>query len=118
MKFRKWLVPLSAVLICAGFFSALKVRADETAPAAMKSGTDYAALAAKYEKMAADQDAVIAEHQEMLRQTGVQHPGNEKHGGNPMDKHCNAIIRDAKKLKADYLAFAAWAKLAAKEDVK
>lgn len=111
MKKFRILVPVLALLAFIGSFAIVK--ADD-----MKQGMDYAALAAKYDKLAADQDAIIAEHQSMLINTDRQNPGSEKRGGNPMNKHCNAIIKDAKKLKADYVAFAAWARLAAKENVK
>ena len=109
------LIPALALAIGLGALPGSKVKADDTA----KSGAiDYAALATKYEKMAADEDAVIAEHQAMLKQADVQNPGNEKRGGNPMNKHCNAIIRDAKKLKADYEAFASFCKMMVKETEK
>lgn len=115
MKGLRMLIPVLVLVIGLGALPVSKVKADNTA----KGGTvDYAALATKYEKMAADEGAVIAEHQAMLKQADVQNPGNEKRGGNPMNKHCNAIIKDAKKLKADYEAFAAFCKMMVKETEK
>lgn len=112
MKKKLFWVPVLTFLIGFGFTAVLK--ADE-----MKQGTDYAALATKYEKMAADQDAVIAEHETMKTDMEKQHPGKPGVSENAkMKKHCDSIIKDAKKLKADYEGFAAWCKLMAKENVK
>lgn len=79
-------------------------------------GADYKALAAKYDKLAAAQDKVVQEHETMKADTAKQNTGKPGLSVNAkMKKHCDAIIRDAKKLKKDYEAFAAWARMMAEE---
>ncbi len=112
MKNNWLLIPAFALLVSFGITPVVK--AEEA-----KKGKDYAALASKYEKLAAEQDAVIAEHEGMKVSKAKQHPGKPGLSENDkMNKHCNAIIKDAKKLKADYESFAAFCKLMAKEGVK
>ena len=110
---KNWiLVPTLALLAFAG--SIAVVKADEA-----KKDTDYAALAVKYDKLAAAQDAIIHEHASMKVEKARMHPGKPGISVNAaMDKHCDAIIRDAKKLKADYKAFADWCRLMVKEGLK
>ena len=74
---------------------------------------DHSALAASYEERAKAQDGVIAEHQKM-KQEGVTEKTSAAAKAK-MDKHCDAIINDAKKLQADYKAFAQWHRLQAAE---
>ena len=107
---KNWiLVSVLAVLAFVGSIGVVKAD-NSNSGTQVKNGTDYSALAAKYDKLAADQDVIITEHETMKVAYTQQHAG--------MDKHCNAIIKDAKKLKADYVAFADWARLMAKETVK
>ena len=112
MKILKLLVPALALLI-GGALSVSKVMANES------KGVDYAALGAKYEKLAVAQDAVISEHEAMKMKEEKKNPGKPGMSSiAKMNKHCNAIIKDAKKLKVDYESFAAWCKLMATEGVK
>ncbi len=73
---------------------------------------EHLAAAEKYEAKAAEQDAIAAEHFEMMkryRANAHRYPKQvrEKRLA-AMRKHCNAIIRDARRLAADYRAMARW----------
>ncbi len=109
---KNWiLAPMLAILAFVGSFAVVKADADSKEDAKeAKQTSHYSDMAAKYDKMASDQDAIIAEHEAMKVSYTQQHAG--------MEKHCNAIIKDAKKLKADYESFATWSKMMAKEDMK
>ena len=107
---KSWIL-FSALTLLAFAGSLAIVQAKEA-----KKSKDYTALAAKYDKLAAKQAAIVKEHESMLADTDKQNPGSAKHGGNPMDKHCNSIIKDAKKLQSDYQSFADWCRSMAKED--
>lgn len=67
------------------------------------------AKAAAYEQKAADLDAVVAEHKAM-KKAGMtdKTPVSVRQ---KMEKHCDAIITDAAKLRDDYRAFATWHKM-------
>jgi hypothetical protein len=81
--------------------------------------TDHLAMAKSYEDKAAAQDALIAEHEQMKKDYKSRFFINEKL--TPMAKlkkmndHCDAIIKDAQKLKADFNDFAKWHRLRAAE---
>lgn len=79
----------------------------------------HIAVAEKYEKMAADQDAVAQEHVAMLKEykaNAHRYPKQVREKWiADMRRHCNAIIRDAKKLAADYRAVAKWHRIAAEQ---
>ena len=60
------------------------------------AGVDYKAKAADYAAKAQAMDAVIAEHKQMRATPGLAKD-------DPMQVHCSAAIRDAQKLKADYV---------------
>ena len=74
---------------------------------------DCLAIAAKYEKLAADQAVVTQEHKDMLdkyinstflpKQTRAESIAK-------MKKHCNAIIASSEKLAKEYTAMAEWHK--------
>ncbi|HSA59443.1 MAG TPA: hypothetical protein VLJ37_07135 [bacterium] len=90
-----------------------------TASAVPKTKADHAALAEKYEKMAADQDALVKEHTEMKKdyrsnQAVLPKQTREK-SLSEMDEHCNAIITEARKLADEYKAMAQWHKMRAEE---
>jgi hypothetical protein len=74
---------------------------------------DHLTLAASYEQRAGQQDAVIAEHQQMKKEgvTDKTSPAVK----DKMAKHCDAIIEHAKKLKEDYEAFARFHRMQAEE---
>jgi hypothetical protein len=80
---------------------------------------DHLAMAKSYEEKAAALDKVIAEHEQMKKDYKTQYFINEKvtpvAGLKKMNEHCNAIINDAEKLKAQYLDFAKWHRMRAAE---
>ena len=85
--------------------------------AAPKTKAEHIAIAEKYERIAADQEAVAEEHTQMLkdyRANAARYPKQvrEKRIA-AMKKHCTAIIRDSKRLAADYRAMAKWHRIAA-----
>ena len=89
----------------------VRVQADEV--------SDHQGLVASYEKKAAEQDAVIAEHEQMKKDYAARFSVPQKGGKLPqiqaMEKHCNAIIEDATKLRDEYRDFAKWHKMRAAE---
>ena len=118
---KNWiLVPMLALLAFVGSVAVVKADADtKEDKMEAKQADHYSDMATKYEKMASDQESVIAEHETMKVDYAKQHagkPGVSENG--KMAKHCNMIIKDAKKLKADYEGFASWCKMMAKEDMK
>ncbi len=70
--------------------------------------------AAAYEQKAAELDAVVAEHKAM-KKAGMtdKTPVSVRQ---KMEKHCDAIITDAAKLRDDYRAFATWHKMQGMEE--
>jgi hypothetical protein len=80
---------------------------------------DHLAMSKSYEDKAAAQDALISEHEQMKKDYKSRFFINEKI--TPMAKlkkmndHCDAIIKDAQKLKADFSDFAKWHRLRAAE---
>ena len=77
-----------------------------------KTKAECLAAAEKYEKLAADQEAIVKEHKEMKadyrsNQAVIMKQVREKALAD-MDKHCDAIIADAQKLADDYKAMAQW----------
>ena len=84
-----------------------------------KTKADCHAVAAKYEKLAADQEAVVKEHAEMKKdyrsnQASLPKQTREKDIAE-MEKHCDAIIALAQKLADEYKAMAQWHKIHAAE---
>ncbi|MBI3313912.1 MAG: hypothetical protein HYZ83_06730 [Candidatus Omnitrophica bacterium] len=69
-------------------------------------------LALSYEKKAADQNEVIAEHQQMKKSYRQKFMVNPKFGPpakvQEMEKHCDAIMGEAGKLKNEFLEFSKW----------
>lgn len=80
---------------------------------------DHLKMEKYYEGKAAEQDAIIAEHQQMKSEFKQRYYINEKVTPvsrlKEMEKHCDAIIHDAQKLKSDYLESAKWHKMRAAE---
>jgi len=80
---------------------------------------DHLKMEKLYEGKAAEQDAIITEHEQMKCDYKNQFFINEK--ATPisrlktMEQHCEALINDAQKLKADFLEFAKWHKMRAEE---
>ena len=80
---------------------------------------DHLAMAKSNEDKAAAQDVLIAEHEQMKMHYKARFFINER--TTPMilvmkmEQHCDAIIKDAQKLKADFLDFAKWHRARAAE---
>ncbi len=72
-----------------------------------------------YEQKSAAQADIIAEHEAMKKDYKRKFYINEKVTPNgkygKMAKHCDQIIKDAKKLKEDYSDFAKWHAMQARE---
>ena len=85
--------------------------------AAPKTKAEHIAVAEKYERIAAKQEAVAKEHTQMLkdyRANAARYPKQVRQKRiAAMKKHCTAIIRDSKRLAADYRAIAKWHRIAA-----
>jgi hypothetical protein len=79
---------------------------------------DHEAMAQSYEKKAAEQDTLIAEHTDMKADFKKKFYINEKVTpgvDKQMGKHCNAIIKKAQELKKELLEFAKWHQMRAAE---
>ncbi len=86
---------------------------------------DHLKMAKYYEGKASEQDAIIAEQQQMKsdyeKRFYIDEKGENLTPSRPlrevkeMEDHCDAIINDARKLKDDYLEFAKWHRMRAAE---
>ncbi len=80
---------------------------------------DHLKMAKYYDGKAAEQDALITEHQQMKTDYKKDYYINEKITPSArlkkMEDHCDAIIKDAQKLKTEFLEFAKWHKMRAAE---
>ncbi|MBI4115720.1 MAG: hypothetical protein HY447_03995 [Candidatus Omnitrophica bacterium] len=98
-----------------GVVSPISAFAVEPAQAA----ADHLAMAASYEQQATSQDALIAEHTTMKKEYKDRFFVNEKvtpiSKVRKMERHCDAIIKDAQKVKNDLLDFAKWHRMRAAE---
>jgi hypothetical protein len=74
----------------------------------------HADKAAAYEQKAVELDAVVADHTQM-KKAGMTEK-TQVSTRQKMEKHCDAIIADAAKLRDDYRAFATWHKMQATEE--
>ena len=103
---------VALTLMSLAILMASAVMASETP----KTKADCAAIAEKYEKLAADQEAVVQEHKEMKRHyrlsvaNSLPKQTREKSVAE-MEKHCDAIIATAQKLANEYKAAAEWHKI-------
>ena len=114
MRNRTQKMSLVMLLAAAVLFGASSAVAAE----APKTKADCLAVAAKYDKLAADQEAVAQEHKDMLdkyinstflpKQTRDQSIAK-------MKKHCKAIIAASEKLAGEYKAMAEWHKIHAEQ---
>ncbi len=81
-----------------------------------KTKADCMAVAEKYEKLAAEQTAVVQEHKEMSKHyrlsvaNTLPKQTREKSVAD-MEKHCEAIITSAQALANEYKAMAEWHKI-------
>lgn len=100
-----------ALIAVAAVVSVLFVQGPVMAHVA-KTKADHMAMADKYEKMAADQEAVAKEHTEMKSEYHAKwFPKQEREKAiSEMDKHCDAIISESKKIADEYKALALWHK--------
>jgi hypothetical protein len=85
--------------------------------AAPQTKAEHIAVAEKYEKMAAEQDAVAQEHNQMLedyKANAAKYPKQvrEKRIAE-MKKHCTAIIRTSKQIAKEYRDMAHWHRMVA-----
>jgi len=80
---------------------------------------DHLSKVKYYEDKAAEQGAIIAEHQKMKADYKKQYYINEKLTPSArmkeMEDYCDAIISSAQKLKTEFLEFAKWHKMRAAE---
>ena len=77
---------------------------------------DHLDRAAKYEALAADQQAIIDEHVKMKADEKKRMPPKMSDSMTmKMDKHCNALISAAEKEKAALNEFAKWHRMRAAE---
>lgn len=80
---------------------------------------DHLSMAKYYEGKAAEEEALITEHQQMKTDYKKRYFINEKVTPSArlkiMEDHCDAIISDARKLDTEFLEFAKWHKMRAAE---
>ncbi len=77
---------------------------------------EHVSMATAYDERAEAQAAVVKEHEDMRKAYNTT--VNDKTPAivrEKMDKHCGAIIKDAKKLQDDFKAFAQWHRMRAAE---
>ncbi len=112
---KKLNITVLSLALVFGFALAQNLSAAEPAQAT----ADHLKMEKYYEDKATEQDAIIAEHQRMKSEYKQQYFINEKvtpvNRLKEMEKHCDAIIHDAQKLRADYLESAKWHKMRATE---
>ncbi|MFA7255701.1 MAG: hypothetical protein WC133_06355 [Candidatus Omnitrophota bacterium] len=91
----------------------------ESTPDVAKEVEKHLAMSKSYEEKAMTQDVLIAEHEQMKKDSKNKYTISSKLGVSPkfhqMEKHCNAIIADATKLRNDLLDFAKWHRMRAAE---
>jgi hypothetical protein len=106
---------MGAVLGQAGPAAAEGTHQDVTLPV---TAEDHAALAKRYDEKAAAAAREAAEHEAMLEaayKAELHSKAPIKRAYEKMRKHCQPIIRDAKRLAKDMEAFAAWHRMRAAE---
>ena len=108
------IVVLGLIMLVSSAFSGVLYGAEPSGEVA-----DHLKMAASYEEKATAQDIVIGEHTKMKQDYKNQFFTNQKVSPTgkiqEMEKHCNAIIQDAQKLKVEYLEFAKWHRMRAAE---
>ena len=100
------MVALMAVLAAGPIMSA-------TVP---QTATEHLSMATAYDEKAEAQAVVVKEHEDMRKAYNAT--VNDKTPAairEKMDKHCGAIMKDAKKLQDDFKAFAQWHRMRAAE---
>lgn len=80
---------------------------------------DHESMAAGYEKKAAAQEELVAEHTRMKQDYRARFFINEKVTPDTkireMEKHCDSIIAEAAQLETEFLDFAKWHRMRAAE---
>ena len=84
-----------------------------------KTKADHLAVAERYERLAADEDAIVKEHTEMKKDyktnQAVLPKQTREQSLTEMEQHCDAIISEARNLADEYKAIANWHKIRATE---
>ncbi|HXY54355.1 MAG TPA: hypothetical protein VEM40_06770 [Nitrospirota bacterium] len=112
---KKHRITILSLALLIGFAFSQNVYATEPSQVA----ADHLKMEKYYAGKAVEQDAIIAEHQQMKSEYKQQYFINEKVTPvsrlKEMEKHCDAIIHDTEKLKSDYLETEKWHKMRAAE---
>ena len=113
MRIKKIQKNVVVLVALATVFLATSIAVAGDAP---KTKADCAVLTEKYEKLAAEQEAIVKEHKEMKQHyrltTAVSLPKTTREKSvADMEKHCDAIIVSAQKLADEYKAMAEWHKI-------
>ncbi len=110
---------LTILVLCLAIMAASAVTYTAYAAEPSQVAADHLAMSKSYEEKAAALDSVITEHEQMKKDYKIHFFINEKVTPiarlKKMNDHCDAIIKDAKKLKAEYLDFAKWHRMRAEE---
>ena len=104
---------LAALVVIAAAVLTVSVAGAADVP---KTKADCAAVTEKYEKLAAEQEAVVKEHKDMRQHyrlvTALSLPKQTREKSvADMEKHCDAIVASAQKLADEYKAAAQWHKI-------
>ncbi len=106
---------VTSVMLVLGMLVTPFAFADDVADAV----AEHQKMAGSYAEKIAAQDALIAEHQQMKKDYADRFAINPKVGPpaaiEKMNTHCDLIIADAQKLKADLQEFAQWHTMRAAE---
>ena len=89
------------------FVSGLGVSAVSYAADEFSMAQDHAALAGLYETKAAEQNALINEHERMVDSDFIRKNPSAT-SQSEMRQHCSMIVAKAKDLKAELMSTAAW----------
>jgi 2-phospho-L-lactate transferase/gluconeogenesis factor (CofD/UPF0052 family) len=105
----KKLLLFVSIITAIGFVKALPLYAQVDVNQAI---VEHEKMISQYEEQAKAQDAVIVEHQKMKQDYKNRFYVNDKvtptSGLKEMETHCNTLISEAQKMKADLLDFAKW----------
>jgi hypothetical protein len=100
------------IVLASAYVLAIALVHSSAAASVPTTKEEHIAAAEEYEAKAAEQDAIAAEHFEMMKQYRARAHRYPKQVREKrlaaMRKHCNAIIRDARRLAADYRAMVKW----------
>jgi hypothetical protein len=119
-KKEDWIMKVfSHILLSTGFVLGMMAYAQVYGAEADQVMAEHSAKAASYEEKAKNQDALIAEHQQEKKDYKRKYYINDKVTPPqvlaPVEKHCDAIIKDATKLREDLIELAKWHRMRAAE---